>query len=317
MKLRVSSLAMYRLLVFVVALVLSGCALTELVDTTTTTTTAPPQDDTLTTATTVRQPSDDESSPCLAGDRPFAGDGVISAFGGANGDATQISGIRWAAHPGCERIVVDLLTADGAPAGAIDPVGVDYDAQRGVIRINLPEAITRSAIADSLFDGDLAGRVYVVSAADGRVAIDIHMNPGSAIVLRAFEIDSPSRIVVDLREDAEAAAVIGTTSSPHVVLLSPMVTWTETTVDVAGYARVGPGELVVRIFDDPTSDPVVEQVIELTETTNLWQEFALRLTGLPARPLEIVVQPRGESDDSTVRVGFDATSREIPDPPEV
>ncbi|MCP3997344.1 MAG: hypothetical protein GY722_20145, partial [bacterium] len=131
------------LLILVAALVLTSCgALDSLASTTTTTEPVVAEPDP--PPTTLPETDSGTVPPCLSGDRPFAADGVISGFGGANGDATQVAGIRWASYPGCERLVVDLLTADGAPAGAIDPVGVDYRALEGVIRINLPPAISRS-----------------------------------------------------------------------------------------------------------------------------------------------------------------------------
>ena len=113
-------------------------------------------------------------SPCLVGDRPFSSSGVISAFGGATGDAAQISGIRAGSHPGCERVVIDLLTADGAPAGSLGLVGVEYQEEVGIVRINLPNVVTRTAVADTRFDGALANRAYVVYTREGHLAVDIH-----------------------------------------------------------------------------------------------------------------------------------------------
>ena len=136
-------------------LMLTSCATTS--ETSGTTTTAPPAPQaTATTATTSTLADTPPDSPCLVGDRPFSSSGVISAFGGATGDAAQISSLRSGSHPGCERVVVDLLTADGAPAGSLGLVGVEYDEEVGIVRINLPEMILRTAVADSLFDGELA-----------------------------------------------------------------------------------------------------------------------------------------------------------------
>lgn len=304
------------LLLLVAALLVAGCGVLESPATTTTTTEPvivqpdPPP-------ATIAQIDSGEAPPCLAGDRPFAADGVISAFGGANGDATQIAGIRWASHPGCERVVVDLLTADGAPAGAIDPVGVDYDPAVGVIRINLPPAITRSAISDSLLDGDLIHRAYVVATADGQVAIDIHAAVGSSLSLRAFEVASPSRIVIDVRPENDAAKVSGSAFGAGVVLTSPQPTETATTVLVSGYARGSGDDLMIRAFPAGDGSPLSEQAVELDGESNLWREFALELGDLPARPLEIAVGFKGAASDDTARVAFDASDRQIPDPPEV
>ena len=304
------------LLVLVLAVALAGGGVLEpSVDSTTSTTTALVAEEL--PGNGLPEPTAAGDAPCLVGDRPFARDGVISAFGGANGDATQISGIRWAGHEGCERVVVDLLTADGAPASAIDPVGVDYDAKLGIIRINLPAAVARSAIADSRFDGDLVSRVYVVSTADGRVAIDLHIRPGAAIGLRAFEVDSPSRIVIDLRSDEGASAVVGPTTTSRAVLLSPLPGPAATTVLVTGYARGTQDTLTARVFSDPDRELLLSADIALTGDANLWREFASRLPVLPEQPLQLSVGFGGSepADNTTIRI--DTTVINMPDPPEV
>jgi hypothetical protein len=304
------------LLVLVAALLVTGCGVLDS-PATSTTTTDPAIGQPDPPPATISEIDSGDGAPCLAGDRPFAADGVISAFGGANGDATQVAGIRWASHPGCERVVVDLLTADGAPAGAIDPVGVDYNAAVGVIRINLPPAISRSAISDSLLDGDLIHRAYVVATADGRVAIDIHTAAGSSLSLRAFEVASPSRIVIDVRPEDDAAKASGSAFGAGIVVTSPQPTETATTVLVSGYAR-GPGDdLLIRAFPAGDTSPISEQTVELVGESNLWREFALELVGLPARPLEIAVGFNGADIDDAALVTLDTSDRQIPDPPEV
>ena len=298
------------LLALATAVLIGGCS--GIATSTTTTSTTPPTIDRPTTAVTAAP--EDVDSPCITGDKPFAIDGIISAFGGAGGDATQVSGLRWISHPGCEQVFVDLRTADGAPASAIDPVGVDYDAERGIIRINLPQSVNRSAVSSSLFDGDLVDRVYVVATQQGRLAVDIHITPGTMLALRAYEATSPSRIVIDVREQTDAIRVIGASHSPDVVIVSPLPNWSDTSVDVAGYARRGQGQLVVRVYDD--GEVLVEQTIEYGGTTSVWTEFEVSLIGLPARPLELEVVPAGAPIDEAARVAIDTTERPEPDPEE-
>jgi len=310
-------LAMHRSLVLLLILLsAAGCGLAEqvapttTVTTTTTTTTLPP------TIPTTAEASITDESPCLAGDRPFAREGIISAFGGANGDAAQLSKLRWASHPGCERVVVELLTADGAPAGAIDPVGVDYNAQTGVIRVSLPEAITRSAIADTRFDGELVSGAFVVATQAGTLAVDLHVVPESALALRAYEVDSPSRIVIDVRPDEVATPVVGAAVGTSVVLLSPAPDSTEETVQVRGYVRGESGDVNVTI-SRMSEDPAV--VFETTITPlrgNLWQEFATVVRGLPAGVLQFEATAQRDRAGMPARVTIDTTDRSIPEPPE-
>lgn len=302
---------MHKLAAFVLAaLVIGGCGAIEQTTTTeATTTTAPPQ----TAPVTEAQAAPESEAPCLTGDRPFAREGIISAFGGANGDATMISGIRWVSHPGCERVMIDLLTADGAPAGAIDPVGVDYEAVTGVIRVNLPDAIAKSAISDSLFDGDLISRAFVVDVGDGKLAIDVHTVPGSTIALRAFEVDSPSRIVIDIRPDADAAAVAGATLGDEVVLISPIAGPTTGSIPVRGYMKARTEELAVRVVG--ANEVVQETTLQLPGDTGLWREFLTTLSGVPAGVFTVEVVTSGSNP--AVQVEIDTSDRSLPSPPEV
>ena len=308
---------MYRRRILIsLVVMLAGCSVLEPSSSTTATSTADIQAEEQSTIAASEETPIPES-PCLAGDRPFARDGVISAFGGANGDATQISGIRWAAHQDCERVVVDLLTADGAPAGAIDPVGVDYDAELGIIRINLPEDVALSAIADSRFDGDLVNRVYVVATTGGGMAIDLHITPGAAIALRAFEADSPSRIVIDVRSEEEATPAVGATSTAQTVVLSPLPGPAATTILVTGYARGTTDELTARIFSDPDRDLIAAQEIALSGDASLWREFAARISGLPEQPLQLSVGFGSSEATQQTTVNIDTTVSRVPDPPDV
>jgi hypothetical protein len=310
---------MYRrlLLMTTVLATLTACSFLESSPDTTTTTTAAAVAGSVPTTALAADLAGAADSPCLAGDRPFASDGVISAFGGANGDAAQISGVRWADHPGCERIVVDLLTSDGAPAGAINPVGVDYNAELGIIRINLPDAITQSAISDSRFDGALVDRVYVVATTDGRVAADVHITPGAAIALRAFEVDSPSRIVIDVRSEEAATPVLGAARTSDTVILSPLPGPASSTVAIAGYAKGPQDELAALIYGAADQQLLVEEAIGLGSATNLWREFGTNVSGLPEMPLLLTVGFEGSTSAAPATVTIDTSTSQLPAPPEV
>lgn len=292
-----------RAVLLLVVVAVAGCGFLESDSrTTTTTTTTQPEDPAVatTTATSTMVPDD---SPCLAGDRPFADGGLISAFGGANGDANQISGFRWENHPGCERVVIDLLTADGAPAGSLDPARVEYDSRTGVIRVGLPPSIARSAVADSRFDGDIVTRVYTVATATD-LAIDIHVAAGRAYAVRAYEVDSPSRIVVDVREDPEAVPVIGAIFGTGVVVLTPAVGPVTPPLRLTGYVR--------HSFNGVTAELTVDGEVVASETSDplggqqAWREFTIVFRDVPNAEVLLVVTPGGQ-DDQAVEVPIDAT----------
>jgi hypothetical protein len=287
---RYAPIAMHRFATtLAIVMLVAACAPSEANAPVETATVPPPIETTATTApppTTTGAPAD---SPCLIGDRPFSSSGVISAFGSATGDAAQISEIRAGGHPGCERVVVDMLTADGAPAGSLGLVGVEYNEEVGIVRINLPAAITRTAIADTRFDGELAERAYVVRTADGHLAVDIHVVGGAAVALRAFEVDAPSRIVVDLRPDADATPVRGSTVGDGVVLTQPGPGPVAASLSVSGYARTFEGSVVVRLHGSRDGEPLTEMVTTATDWVEAWGEFEVMFPSIPRQPLELFV----------------------------
>jgi len=291
-----------RISLVALALVAAGCSYLEAGPSTTTTSTEP--SDTvpaIAAATTTTVPGD---SPCLSGDRPFFDNGVISAFGGSRGDATQISGVQWASHPGCEQVVAAFLTADGAPAGALDPVGVEYNADTGVIRVSLAPSVVRSAVADSRFDGELITRAYVVATGEG-LTIDLHLAAGRSYGVRAYEVDSPSRIVIDVREDAGAHPVIGATFGADVVVVAPSTGPVDAPLRVTGYVRGS--------YDDVTADLVSDGQVLATQTAapaeggHTWRQYTMVFRDVPSAPLHLLVTA-GDDAEHAVEVEIDGTA---------
>ncbi len=302
------------ILITSLAIIAAACTSNDPLPAATTSSTTAPETSQAIAPTSVNLPQDD--APCLAGDRPFAASGLISAFGGTSGDATQISGIRWAQHPGCERVVVDLLTADGAPAGALGPIGVDYDENLGIIRINLPDAVARSTIADSLLDGDLVNRAFVVRTIQGTLAVDLHVTPGSSVTLRSFEVGAPSRIVVDIKPQPEAPPVIGATISDDMVVLSPTSGQTQSPILVTGYARAFEAEIVARLHEDRYSPVIAEQTDLAADWAEAWGEFVITFANPPAQPLELFVGSESPSSGDTTGVWISIDTGTAP-PPDV
>jgi hypothetical protein len=292
-----------RISLVALALIAVSCSYLEAGPSTTTTTSGEPGSTipAITPATTTTIPGD---SPCLSGDRPFSDNGVISAFGGPGGDATQISTVQWASHPGCEQVVAAFLTADGAPARALDPVGVEFESDTGIIRVSLASSVVRSAVADSRFDGELITRAYVVATDDG-LAIDLHLAAGRSYGVRAYEVDSPSRIVIDVREDAEAQPVIGATFGADVVVVTPSTGPVAAPLRVIGY--------VSDSYDDVTADLVSDGQVVASQTTtpaeggHTWRQYTMVFREVPSTPLRLLVTP-GADAEHVVEVEIDGTT---------
>lgn len=271
-----------------------------------TTTQAPPS-----STTTAAGPS----SPCLDGDTPFVSGEMISAFGSANGDAAQISGIRADRYPGCERVIIDLLTADGAPAGSLGLAGVEYAGTTGIIRVSLPIEVTQSAITDLLIDGTLAHRAFVVRAEGGNLAVDVHVAPGTGTDHRAFEVDAPSRVVIDLRLDPSAPRPSGALVGSRVVVTESVLNPDAGSLSVAGYARVTDGELHVAAHADRGSDPLQVVTATTVQPTGAWGEFRFTLVNLPPAKMEVYVGDDSPDDGSGIWLTIDLTdgSTDSPD----
>lgn len=287
-------------------LVLLTAACTVSVDETGATTTS------TTPATTQAPPAvnltgDANDPTCLQGDRPFSSSGVISAFGGSSGDAAQVSGIRTGLEADCERVVVDLLTAAGAPAGSVGLVGVDYDAAVGVVRITLPPAITRTAVADLRLDGELADRAFVVRTLAGNLALDIHIAAGAAVALRAFEVTSPSRIVVDLRPDDEADSTIGAAFGTDVVVTGPAAGSGGVPLVISGYIRSAAPVIEARLHDNREADPVAIEPVDVAQSDDAWSEFEVTFYDPPRGSVDLHIG----GDESGLWLGIDNGPRQL------
>lgn len=306
------------LIVTIFAMIATACTST-IGTTSTTRDDAAPTDTSAGITTASLAPSEQGVSPCLDGDRPFANAGVISAFGGTSGDATQVSGIQWSGHPDCERVEIDLLTVDGAPAGALGPVGVDYDEIVGIVRVNLPNTVTRTAVADSLIDGELVLRAFVVKTARGDMAVDLHVTPDAAVAIRAYEITAPSRIVIDVKPDSEATAVIGAGVAEDVIVLTPPPGPAGSPLVVSGYTRGFEANVLARLHDDPEAAALAEESTVAVEWVEMWGEFAITFEDPPQRTLELFVGAKSalNSDLEGVWITIDTDQSEPPTPPEV
>ncbi|RPI22841.1 MAG: hypothetical protein EHM57_04800 [Actinobacteria bacterium] len=267
-----------RTVVAVTALFLAACA--PGADDDVTTTTAAPT----TTATT----SPANGSACLSGDLPFAASGPIAAIGGDSGDATVLAGIRWEAHEGCERVVMDFFNDAGAPASTVGPAGAIAFAESGVVRITLPPEVAASAVADSVLDGSLAQRAFVVRDANGALFVDIHVATDTAVEVRAFDVASPIRLVVDLRPGSGTSLVIAEPSlADDTVVLAPAAGAALYPLRVTGYARSDLAAIRVRIYQ--AGAIALDRAVSTIGPPDTWHSFDVRLADGPSGPVELYV----------------------------
>ncbi len=178
----------------------------------------------------------------------FVDAGVVGTAGGPGGDARLIAEIQLdspRAAPGdaeaCERLAVELATADGAPATGVGIVEVELLTRPAVLRLRFSSVVSDTAVADVLLEGGLVRRAFVVRDADG-LTVDAHL--GAAVA--AAVVTARGRVAVDVRRVGDlpvGTAVAGTSGA----VLEPAGAVASYPLLVAGYGRSDAGELAVTV----------------------------------------------------------------------
>jgi hypothetical protein len=249
-----------------------------------------------TTPATSTTPSSD--TVCLSGDLEFVASGSVARLGSGVGDAEQLASLRWAAHPGCERVVLDLLAAGGAPAGSLGDAAVALLADHGIVRVSLPRSVATTGIVDSRFDGELARRAFVVRLPDGSLAVDIHLAASVPVQARAFTVDAPVRVVVDLRPTPAGGpgVVAPPTVGDTVVVLSPPAGESMYPLVVSGYARTFEATVVGRLIVDGTV--AAEGVATAADWIDAWGSFSISIADGPPGAVSLFVGEDSPRDGS-------------------
>ena len=275
-----------------IALVLAAVAVASCSPTSTPPTSAPPAD--TTTSTT---PDGDATDACVAGDLDFDTDGLIAAVGEADSDATTISQIRWEPQQTCERTVVSFATGSGAPATTLGVTGVTVIGFQGVIRVDLPDAIEGSAVADQWTDG-LIDRTYVIRDEDGNLFIDIHTSSETAVAVRAFTVTSPASLVIDVIADASLPQPVPAAVSDAAVIVAPTSGPALYPFTIEAYAPPQRSSTTVVVSASDVDASTV--AVGLPGYTDTWQTFTTRIDDGPSGIVTVFVgdlAPDGSTSD--------------------
>jgi DNA-binding CsgD family transcriptional regulator len=208
---------------------------------------------------------------CLQG-IDYREDGPIPQAAQPAGSATAISDIRFAAHPGCERVVIDL---NGGDAGT---VAAEIIRSQGVVRVRLSAPVTATGVTDSAFSGQLASRAYVVRAADAGLYVDLHLK--SAAVVSVQVLASPARVVIDLKPGGTALPSVATTST-RMVLLTPHEGPTTYPLLVSGYSRTFEANVVLQLRQTGEVQGLTA-FTTATDYLDAWGEFSFVVASGPA-----------------------------------
>lgn len=244
-------------------------------------TTAPP---------TTSPPSLPESS-CREGQGGFLSDGPLGLLGSEEGDAGQVTALAWSSQPGCERLVVELSTEEGAPATRAGLLRGEVRRDLGLVRLELAEEVADTQVADAAFEGELMGGAFVVRSEDGSLHVDVHMAaPARA---RVAVLSSPARVVLDLRPGGPTLPA-PPTMAERVVLLTPRGGGFTYPLDISGYARTFEANVVVRLRQG--GQVRVERLTTASDWVHTWGEFAVVLPDGPSGSLQLFVGEESPQD---------------------
>lgn len=217
------------------------------------TTEPPPDPATTTTTAPTTTEATGEQPECLDDATPFQQDGNVGTLFNDTSDAGILARIQWEQHSGCERLVIEFATAEGAPAVEPPTVGSFFIREAGVLRMTLGQPVVATAVAEQLVQSALVDRVFVVRTLDGGLFVDVHL--AQAAFARMTTATGPARTLIDLQPggpDYPASA----RRSGDVIVVEPVQSTLSYPFSVTGYLRTGAEEAegtVVSLGDGETA----------------------------------------------------------------
>lgn len=206
----------------------------------------------------------------------FVSEGLVAWLGSANGDASHVSGIFLEQVGECERLRVTLTAAGGTPATALPLAEVELIPEAGRLRARFDPEVWSTAITDTLLEGELVDRVYVVRGLDGRKFVDVHLTEG--VDARAMTGDDPSHVLIDFRRNG-----VPLTARPAVsrftVVTGPVGGRASYPIAVKGYSRTFEANVVGFVSrDGEAGETYFTSAAGYIET---WGEFRLAVEDGP------------------------------------
>lgn len=231
----------------------------------------------------------DETAVCLEGGG-FEESGVLFEDRAGAGDAVTVGGFRWAAHEGCERVVIELEGGNGEPADSTGPVRAKLLRDLGVVRVHLLQDAELEQLTDAPADADLGGdllsRAFVVWSLEGRPFVDIHL--GAASLARVLVLESPARVVVDVQPGGPDLTAVPVADDRVVVLgPHPGAEPLSYPLRVSGYSRTVEANVIARLRTG--EDTEAETSTTAAAWAQTWGEFVLEIEEGPTGEVELFV----------------------------
>ena len=249
------------------------------------------------TTAAVVEPAAPEQA-CGGAAEGFVSGGLLTWLGSASGDGQHISQIRLTEIEECEQLRIVLTTSGGSPATDLPLVEVRL-LDSGVLRAAFDPVVWTTSITDSLLEGSLVERVYVVRGMDGRLFVDAHLSrPADAQVADGY---NPSHVVINLRPN-DLPPPSGPVVSRSVVITGPRERSVTYPVAVTGYARGLKPTVAGFIADEATAGEQAQTEASLTQAAGYgatWGEFRLEIEEGPVGAAALIVGELSAQGDFT------------------
>jgi len=191
------------------------------------------------------------------------------ASGGSSYEADTVRAIRYGAHEGYERVVLDLGTGD-EPAASVPEWTIMSPTGDGLLRVNLP-SISRTAVSDDTFGNGLLDGYYVVRAPEGGMFVDVFAR--EPLAYRVLGLSEPARLVVDFKPAGSPLKVRPPAVGGDTVLMEPRAgARIRDPLTVCGYSRNFEASNSIALTD-AEGRVVVRRTVLGNDWTSTWGYF--------------------------------------------
>lgn len=243
-----------------------------------------------------------EGEPTCDDEGAYGAEGSLLNRDSIPADATAVHALRYGVHPNCERLVLDFANADGAAAQVLGQANVAFHRHLGIVRVHLPLEFAQTALPDEAIqlypEGNHVRAAYTVFSEDDARGpfVDIHV--AEPVVARAFVLESPARLVVDIRPGGGplGEGAHGGVDDNIVVVTPGEQVQLDYPIDITGYSRTFEANVVARLYQDGAM--VAESITTASSWLESWGEFSTAIDAGPTGSFELFVGTDSAMDGS-------------------
>jgi Immunoglobulin-like domain of bacterial spore germination len=195
------------------------------------------------------------------------------ASGGSSYKADTILAVRYGAHEGYERVVIDLGTGD-EPAESVPEWTLMSSADDGLLRVTLPST-SATGVSNGKLGDALLESFHVVRAPEGGMFVDVFAR--KAFVYRVLELSDPARLVVDFKPGGKDLEVPLPAVGGNTVLVEPRAdARIGDPITVYGYSRNFEASNTI-VLTDSDGEVVIRRTVLSNDWTSTWGYFEATL----------------------------------------